>query len=145
MSTFIANDFKSEVPVGWEDRSTITLVGPVNNGFASNIVVTRQPLPTGTSVTEFATSQLEQLAKEVPSLQIEDERSASLRGRELYQRLHQFDASDNMIIKQVQTYLVHAFASGTVGLVITGTSSPDGFDAAMPAFKQFVDAFDIVE
>lgn len=145
MSTFIANDFKSEAPLGWEDRSTITLVGPVNNGFASNIVVTRQPLPTGTSVTEFATSQLEQLAKEVPSLKIEDERSANLNGRDLFQRLHQFDASDNMVIKQVQTYLVHAFASGTVGLVITGTSSPDGFDAAMPAFKQFVDAFDVVE
>lgn len=145
MRTFIANDFKSETPVGWEDRSTITLVGPVHNGFASNIVVTRQPLPKGTSVTEFATTQLDQLAKEVPSLLIEDERSANLNGRELYQRLHQFDASDNMAIKQVQTYLVHTFASGTVGLVITGTSAPDGFDAAMPAFKQFVNAFDVVE
>lgn len=144
MNTFTANNFKSQTPAGWEDRSTITLIGPTTNGFASNLVVTRQSLPQGTSLADFATGQLNQLAQEVTGLQIEDERNAEFKGRKLVQRLHQFSAN-NTIVKQIQTYLVHSFKSGTVGFVITGTTSPEGFDAAMPAFKQFIEAFDIVE
>jgi len=102
------------------------------------------PLPAGTTVADFAANQLDALAKEVVDLQIEDERSAERNGRPLVQRLHQFSSGDKNV-KQVQTYLVHTYQTGTVGMVITGTSSPQGFDLAMPAFKQFVDAFDIVE
>jgi len=144
MNKFIANGFQSEAPTGWDDRSTITLVGPTTHGIASNIVVTRMPLPDGTTVTDFAANQLDALAREVVDLQIEDERNTERHGRPLVQRLHQFSSGDQNI-KQVQTYLVHAYQTGTVGLVITGTSSPQGFDSAMPAFKQFVDAFDIVD
>lgn len=144
MSKFIANGFQSEAPAGWDDRSTITLVGPTTHGIASNIVVTRMPLSNGTTVADFAANQLEALAQEVVDLQIEDERKTERNGRPLVQRLHQF-SSGEQTVKQVQTYLVHAYQTGTVGLVITGTSSPQGFDLAMPAFKQFVDAFDIIE
>ena len=87
MKTFRANGFDSVQPDGWQDRSTITLVGPVaQDGFASNLVVTRQLLIDSTTLSEFAKAQLATLAVEVQELDIADEREVELNGRTLYQR-----------------------------------------------------------
>lgn len=141
MKTFQANGFDSVQPDGWQDRSTLTLVGPVaGDGFASNIVVTQQPVDSTTSVTQFAQSQLATLATEVQSLDIADEREVSLNGRKLYQRLHSFTVGQQRVA-QVQTYVFAIVDDQRTAYVITGTTSPEAFDAAMPAFKAFIEGF----
>ena len=145
MHRFRANGFTSETLDGWEDRSTLTLVGPTSaDGFAANLVVTRQALPAGASATDFGRTQAEALAAEVDELVTEDERTVHRDGRELFQRLHRFRVGDRPI-RQVQTYLVCAFSRGCVCFVITGSASPDAFDGVMPAFARFVERFEPVD
>ena len=142
MKTFRANGFNSIQPDGWEDRSTLTLVGPLSgDGFASNIVITRQYLQSNSSLAQFAKVQLATLEEEVQDLDIADEREVTLNGRTIYQRLHRFSVGKQRV-SQVQTYLEIEVGNRLTVFVITGTTSPQAFDAAMPAFKLFVENFE---
>ena len=127
------------MPDGWEDRSMITLVSAssAESGFASNIVVTKQQ--TELSVEEFAALQTELMRRELNGgeLQILDERAVEIGGVASYQRLQRFDAGGGQIIQQVQTF----FSSENAICTVTGTASLEGFDAAIPAFKKFVETF----
>lgn len=127
------------MPGGWEDRSMITLVGAgsAENGFASNIVVTKQR--TEQSVEEFAALQTELMRRELNGgeLQILDERAVEIGGVSSYQRLQRFDAGDGQIIQQVQTF----FSGKNTIYAVTGTASLENFDRAIPAFKKFVETF----
>jgi len=142
MTNFWANGFRSKLLPGWQDRSTITLVGPTAaDGFAANIVVTRQPVAAGTSATHFGQEQVEGLAKEVGEIQVQDKRTVQLKGRELYQQMHTFRVGEHLV-KQVQTYLVGELGGETIGFVITGSASPAAFNNVMPMFKRFVETFE---
>ena len=141
MPLFRANGFTSEIPRGWEDRSTIVVMGPVAaDGFGANITVTRQALPEGTGAEAFGREQTDALAAEVDGLAIDDERTVERAGRTLFQRMHRFRIDGRPVV-QVQTYLVHARAADTVGYVVTGTASPEAFDGCVPAFRRFVEEF----
>jgi hypothetical protein len=137
---FWANGFRSSVIPGWNDRSTITLVGPTSqNGFATNIVVTRQEI-TEHSASAFAKVQLKLLADEAHHIEILDERTTTLAGMQIYQRLHLIDIG-GQIIQQVQTYLVQQLNSSATGFVITCSATPEDFTRHLPAFRQFTEEF----
>ena len=145
MVAYTGHGFRSQLPPGWVDRSTITLLGPTaEDGFGANIVVTRQPLPLGTSPTDFGEAQVAGLEREVEEVRVQDQRSASFRGRALFQRLHLLRVGDRWV-QQVQTYLVVERGAAAEGFVITGSASPTAFDEVMPMFKQFVEAFEPTE
>ena len=139
---FWAHGFHSTLPSGWEDRSTLTLIGPTApDGFATNIVVTRQAVPPGTNVTAFGETQVEALKSEIEDIQVLDERTTELKGRAIFQRMHVLRVGEQSV-QQIQTYFVIEVAGQTEGIVITGSSSPEAFDAAVPAFKVFVEDFE---
>ena len=140
MTIYRGHGFSSKMPSGWVDRSTITLMGPTApDGFGANLVVTRQPLPSGTSATAWATEQLAGLPDEVDAFEPSDQRAVVFGGRPLYQSLHRIRIGERWI-HQVQTYLVVERGAEAEGFVITGSASPLAFDAAMPMFKQFTEA-----
>lgn len=140
---FTANGWTAAMPDGWEDRSMITLIAAseAESGFASNIVVTRQRVEAQSDVEEFARAQAEMMRRELGAaggaLQILDERAIEIGGVRSYQRLQRFDAGGGQIVQQVQTF----FSGAGEILVVTGTATVEAFDRAIPAFKQFVEAF----
>lgn len=134
---FTANGWTAERPESWEDRSVITLVGETGaDGFASNIVVTRQTVETGTSLEDYAAFQAEMMESEIGDMQIIDERAIDINGVRAFQRLHRFSAGAQ-IIQQVQTF----FLAGDAIFAVTGTAALEAFDRSIPAFKQFVETF----
>lgn len=142
MTVFRANGFDSELPQGWSDRSMITLVGPTSqDGFAANLVVTRQPLERGTSVTAFGQSQVEAIANEVEEVKVQFERTANIREREVFQRIHEIRVGDRWI-RQVQAYYVVDRDGQRTGFVVTGSTSPEAFEEALPAIQHFIAKFE---
>lgn len=135
---FLADDWTAALAEGWEDRSMITLVDAASaqNGFASNIVITKER--TDLSVEEYARAQTDLMRRELggAELQILDERAVDIGGVKSYQRLQRFDAGEQ-IIQQVQTF----FAGEKTIYVVTGTATLEAFDGAIPAFKRFVETF----
>lgn len=137
---FIANGWTAGLPDGWEDRSMITLVGETDaSGFASNIVVTRQKVEAETNLENYAAIQAEMMRNEVADLQILDERAVEINGAKAFQRLQRFAAGGGQIIQQVQTF----FLGGQIILAVTGTATLEAFDRSIPAFKKFVETFQI--
>ena len=137
---FWANGFSSSTVPEWEDRSIISLMGPTSrDGFATNIVVTRQPV-TESSITAFAKEQLDQLAREVPQIEVLDERTITVGGESAFQRLHVLQIKGQKV-QQAQTYLMQSNDTGTTGFVITCSASPDEFPRHMPVFRRFTEEF----
>ena len=135
-----ANGWTADLPAGWEDRSMITLVGETDaSGFASNIVVTRQKVDAGTSVEDYAAIQGDLMQAEIENLQILDERAIEINGAQAFQRLHRFEIDGGQFIQQVQTF----FLAGDIVFAITGTATLEAFDRSIPAFRQFVETFQI--
>lgn len=136
----IANGWTANLPDGWEDRSMITLVGETDaSGFASNIVVTRQKVDAETSVEDYAAFQADMMRAEIENLQILDERPIEINGVKSFQRLHRFPVDDGRIIQQAQTF----FLAGDIVFAVTGTATLEAFDRSIPAFRQFVETFQI--
>jgi hypothetical protein len=137
----ISTDWSASMPKGWEDRTMVTLVGPVSDsGFASNIVVTREKLENSTTVEEYAKVQADLMREELEGVEIMDERAIDIKGLSAFQRLQRF-AIDDQIVQQVQTFVM----GDEIIYAITGSSSVEDFNASIPAFKKFVETFELAE
>jgi hypothetical protein len=137
----ISADWSASMPKGWEDRTMVTLVGPVSDdGFASNIVVTREKLEGSTTVEEYAKVQADLLRDEIEGVELMDERSIEINGLPAFQRLQRF-AIEDQFVQQVQTFIM----GDEIIYAITGSSSVEDFNASIPAFKKFVETFELAE
>lgn len=135
---FAANGWSAAMPAGWEDRSTITLVGETDgDGFVANIVVTRQRVLPAASIEEFAAQQAELMRREIKTIEVLDQRATTINNLPSYQRLQRFTAGE-LTIQQVQTFIL----SGDTIYAITGTASLASFDRSIPAFREFVETFE---
>lgn len=136
---FTANDFTTELPDQWEDRTMITLLAPFAPGeFASNIVITKHFPEAGATLEDFAFEQLQMLETSLPGFELLDRRFTKTNNFESYQQLHRFQ-SENGILQQVQTFLM---TDQTI-FVITGTAQIERFDAYIAAFRQVVENFQV--
>jgi hypothetical protein len=63
--TIRRDPFALPVPEGWVDRTVVTLTGPEVDGFASNIVVTAEPLCDGLGLGGFASGWVSRIAEHV--------------------------------------------------------------------------------
>jgi hypothetical protein len=137
----ISTDWSAAMPKGWEDRTMATLVGPVSDdGFASNIVVTREKLEDATTVEEYAKIQADLMREEIDGVELMDERSIEINGLPAFQRLQRF-AIDDQVVQQVQTFIM----GDNVIYAITGSASVEDFNGSIPAFKKFVESFELSE
>jgi hypothetical protein len=138
---FWANGFRSNQIPGWEDRSTITLVGPTSQDeFAANIVVTRQGL-NEPSVKSFAEQQLSQLEHEAEQIEVLKERTTTINGVFAFQRLHILHIGRYQV-QQIQTYLVQQIDAAVTGFVITCSASASDFSEHLPTFNKFTEDFE---
>lgn len=137
---FTANDFTTELPADWEDRTMITLVAPFAPGsFASNIVITKHSVVSGETLKDFAAEQLQYLQTSLPEFQLLDRRMTTVKDYPAYQQLHRFQ-SEHGSLQQVQTFLM----ASTVIFVITGTTRIEEFDQHIAAFREIVENFQAI-
>ncbi|MBS1797606.1 MAG: DcrB-related protein [Acidobacteria bacterium] len=135
------NEFSTEIPATWEDRTMITLIAPFGPGeFASNIVVTRHPVGPADSLEDFVAAQLDALRQSLPGFELLDTRRTTIDNRPASQQLHRFQ-SDQGFIQQVQTFVL---ARQTV-YIITGSSTVADFEKHLQAFRDVVENFAIAE
>lgn len=133
----IANGFIVDLPAGWDDRTLITLAGPVGaSSFIANVVVTRERVPAQTAIEDYAQAQLTAMKEEMPTLEILDERATKLNGVPAFQRLQRFTIEGQQL-QQAQTFLL----AGGLIFVVTGTAAIADFDNQIPAFRQIVETF----
>jgi hypothetical protein len=138
MENFTANGWNSILPAGWADRSMITLIGATGaSGVAANIVVTREAIGVARlSIEDYAETQKQAMAAEIPHLQILDERPATVAGAPAFQRLQRFEI-ENLTIQQAQTFVL---AKDAV-YVITGTAAIEDFNGIIGAVREFTENF----
>jgi hypothetical protein len=135
------NGWNGELPEGWDDRSMITLTGPIDEkGFMANIVVTRDFIEPNMSIEEYAQTQREAMDNEISNVEVLDERPTTLNGKPAFQRLQRFSLEDQTI-QQVQTFVL----GNEIVFAITGTSSIETFNNSINAFKKFTESFEVVD
>lgn len=132
----IANGFVTELPEGWEDRSMITLVRPGGDDFTPNVVVMREPVAAGADVADYARQQRAITARELPDLEVLDERLTTVGGAPAFQRLQRFDAGGRRL-QQAQVYVL----AGRTAFVLTCTATLEQFDEQIPHFRRIVASF----
>jgi hypothetical protein len=137
----IANGFAFDTGSGWEDRSVISVMGPVSaKGFAANLVVVREKISSRESLEEYAGRQAQAMSTQFPGVEILDERSIRINGMAAFQRLHRF-RSEGHSIQQAQTFLL---ADGFI-YTLTGTAELEEFDQHIQAFRQAVETFRVFD
>jgi hypothetical protein len=136
---FVANGFTTEMPEGWQDRSMITLVNTAGEaGFAPNAVIMREPVSPRTSIEDYAAQQRLLTIREIPDLEVLDERPATVNGAPAFQRLQRFE-SQGRRLQQAQTYVL----GDSMVFVITCTATLEQFNQNISAFRHIVDHFQI--
>lgn len=137
----IGQGFALTLPAGWADRTMTTLVGPTGrSGFATNIIITQEPVAQGLTSADYARSQLQIARAQMPFLEIVDERSLPLNGAMAFQRLQRFYAEGHHV-QQAQTYIV----SGLRAFVITYSAAMAEFDSGLPALRQVTETFHLFD
>lgn len=127
----IGNGFTLEAPAGWQDRTITTLVGPTGRGgFAPNVVVIREPLPSDVQLEDYTRSQLERTLAEIPGLEVLSERTMDINGIRAVQRLQRFSAGG----RRIQQSQIYALGAGVV-LAITCSAQQEEFAASLAAFE----------
>ena len=136
---FTANDFTTEFPDEWEDRTMVTLVAPFAHGeFAANCVMTKNPVAANESLEDFVAEQTELMRQSLPDFVVLDYRVNELNGLPSCQQLHRFQ-TETIVLQQVQTYIL----TNRDIYVITGTADVENFNAHIAAFRQVVENFEI--
>jgi hypothetical protein len=133
------NEFSTEIPESWEDRTMITIIAPFDAGqFASNVVITRHFIQAHESLEDFALQQTQMMRESLPNFELLDSRTDTLNDRPSYRQLHRFQ-TENGYLQQVQTFVL---ANRSV-YAITGTSTVTDFDSYVAAFREIVENFEV--
>lgn len=129
------NEFASEFPDDWQDRTMLTLIAPFKPGqFAANIIVVQHDVGASESVEDFARAQLELLQNSLPEFDLLDFQTARVAGCAAVQQLHRF-AAEQGVLQQVQTFVLH----NQKVYAVTGTARVEEFNRHIAAFRQVIE------
>lgn len=106
--TYRADSFTVDIPDDWTDRTVFTLVGPVTDGIAHNITVTRQSDLETDSLESFADLQIQSLENELKGCRLllrEPVRLAS--DEEAYRAIFVWWPTEEIRLYQEQVYVLH--------------------------------------
>ena len=131
-----AGAFTLPLPIGWADRTVVTLVGTAADGFASNIVVTHELLCDNMGPGGFSVGWLNKLAEEVPVVEVRPVEQVEVDGRRAHLRVVTWGASGLRL-----TQIAALFVDGDVGYAIVGTATEWTFDALEPRFRDVLRGF----
>lgn len=133
------NEFSTALPEGWDDRTMITLVAPVDpKEFATNIVITRHFVESNQSLEGFVDEQTKLLQSALPTFEILDYRVNEVKGFPACQQLQRFQ-TENGMLQQVQTFIL----ANQMIYAITGTAAVARFNENLDAFRVVVENLEI--
>ena len=102
-----ANAFEVGYPVGWEDHSTITMIGPLEVQFSPNVQVNQEQLPTGQSASDFFSAQRAEMAKDLDQFRLLDHGETALGGVRAVYHMYSWRIPQGVMIRQKQVATIY--------------------------------------
>jgi hypothetical protein len=127
------NEISFPLPPGWVDMSQIVAVGPADNDFRPNLVITREPVTPMETAIAFAQRQLPLLKQSIPSLQVIKESPTKLGALSAFSREYT-GVYQGRKLQQLQLYVVQ---NGTA-YVFTVTHVEGKLDAVRPTVEKML-------
>lgn len=127
------------VPAEWEDRTTVTLVGPSRDGFAQNIVVTRERLCAGMGLGAYSQGYVARLREQVAVDELEAVEHVTIAGRRGHVRRlgwEVMDGDDTVSIHQ----LVGMVVDGADAYALVATGTREDAAAIEPVFRAAIES-----
>mgnify|MGYP000114642871 CR=1 FL=1 len=122
MTTF--GSFSFDVPHGFEDRSQVILLGPIEDDFQENILVTKDPSANG-DLAAYVDEQVAAFEADADGYTVKAREERQVSGKDAIALEHVFD-SDGVPVAQLQVYV----DDGDSIVVIAFTHHADHFAAA---------------
>jgi hypothetical protein len=130
--------FAFPLPAGWLDRTVVTITGPGDDGYAPNIVVTREALCDHMGLGAFSSGWVNRLAEEVPVEELRGVEHVTLAGRRAHLRVVGWGAV-GLRLRQIAALSV----IGEEGWAIVGTATEWQFEELEQQFRALLERFTI--
>jgi hypothetical protein len=135
--TLLANGFELGWPAGWEDHSTIVLIGPPRPTFSPNIQVNREPVRPGVSLDEYFAAQRQELST-LGGFQLLDHGERMVGGLKAYHHSYTWNVPEGFTIRQLQVAVLRPPSIFTVTCSSIAGDWPDfeaSFEMALAALR----------
>lgn len=119
---------------GWEDRTVLTLVGPMIDGAQPNVVVTREPLCANLGLGGFSTGWVQKLADQVPVSETRPVEHIEISGSPAHLRLVEWEAA-GLRLRQ----LVGLTTIAGDGYAVVCTVPSSAFDELEPDLRALIE------
>ena len=143
MEQFRHGEWTIGLPEGWDDASTVTLVGPPEDDFSPNIVVTSEALSEEMSPAEYAAIQKEELEGTLEPFEYSsvEEGPMDMPQGAAHRLVHDFmSPAGDFKVGQMQVYVLREGRAWT----ITATDLAERLQQSLPVFVEAVRQFRFV-
>jgi hypothetical protein len=121
------------LPAGWEDRTVLTIAGPVTDGISPNVVVTRETLCHNMVLGGFAGGWVARLSDELPVRERRPVEHLHVAGHRAQLRCVEWEAAGTAVVQ-----LVALFCAGGSGYAAVCTAPASEFDTLEPGFRALI-------
>jgi len=128
------------LPEGWEDRTVVTIVGPMSEGAQPNVVVTRETLCNSMGLGGFSTGWVQKLADQVPVVEARPVEHIEIAGHPGHLRCVEWEAA-GLRLRQ----LVGLTTVGLDAYAIVCTVHSSDFDELEPTLRALIEGVEIGE
>jgi hypothetical protein len=128
--------FAIPLPDGWQDRTVLTISGPDAEGYAPNVVVTRERLCDHIGLGGYSSGWLNRLREEVPVVENAPVEHATIAGVPAHLRRVSWNAAGLRL-----TQLAALFVVDADGYAIIATATDWRFGDLEPVFRAVIDGF----
>jgi hypothetical protein len=130
--------FALPLPDGWVDRTVVTLAGTDDEGYAPNIVVTREALCDHMGLGGFSQGWQTMLADQVPVTPLRPVEHTEIAGRPANVRIVSWAAAG-------LTQIAFLFVADEIGYAVVGTCTDDRFAELEPVFRSVAAGFQLAQ
>ncbi len=125
------------VPAEWEDRTTVTLIGPSRDGFAQNMVVTRERLCAGMGLGAYSQGYVARLREQVAVHELVGVEHVNIAGRNGHVRRLAWTVPDGDSTVAIHQ-LVGIVVDGEEAYALVATATEDDAAQLEPAFRSAI-------
>ena len=125
-------------PEGWEDRTVLTIVGPLTEGAQPNVVVTRETLCNSMGLGGFSSGWVQKLADQIPVQESRTVEHIEISGAPGHLRTVEWEAA-GLRLRQ----LVGLTTIGGSGYAIVCTVPSVAFEALEPQLRAVIEGTQI--
>jgi hypothetical protein len=124
MPRYEDHDVTFESPDDWEDRSIVAHIGyPDDKGATPNVMITREPMKEGETLSEYRDRQIVDLAQQLKDFEIYESRDARVDGNPAISLRYTLDSPEGTI-EQTLTMVERALPDGKRMVFSFATSTP---------------------